>query len=232
MALNLAKKWEILNEKLIGKKQFLYLTPTHLSYYQVLIPILKKYSRGRLLDAGAGRLILRPFILPYVKKYESMDIVKTHPEIDFIGSVEKMNFKNNSYDTILCAQVLEHILHPWQALDEISRVLRHDGILILSVPHLSYLHGQPHDYFRFTKFALKNLLEERKMKVIKIIPAGGIFSFLLTPFLTLVGALIGYWPITGWLSKAAVFLDKKFDRQKIYALNYIVVAQKKGRKNV
>lgn len=232
MALNLAKRWQILNEKMLKKPSFFYLTPTHLSYYQDLIPVLKKYSRGRLLDAGAGRLILKPFVSRYVSKYQSFDIVKTHPEIDFVGNIEKMNFKNNTFDTVLCAQVLEHTPHFWRALDEIKRVLKKNGVLILSVPHLCYLHGQPHDYFRFTKFALKNLLEERQMKVVKIIPAGGIFSFLLTPFLTFLGALFGYFLTTGWLSRGAVFLDRKFDQQKIYALNYIVVARKKGVKNV
>lgn len=229
------KRWDILNERLIGKKTFLYLTPAHLSFYRGLRPMLKKYARGKLIDLGAGKLILKPWVIGQVKSYQSVDLKKTHPDLDFIADIEDLKiFENNSFDTVLCIQVLEHTSHFWLALDEISRILKPNGILILSVPHLSFLHGQPNDYFRFTKFALQKLLNEREMKIIKIISAGGFFSFLLTPVLILTGAFFGLWPIVNWLvlkinkwlSKIAVFLDCHSDRQKIYALNYIVIARK------
>lgn len=235
MALNTIKKnWQAINDKFIDKDDYFYLTPSHLSFYKTLLPVIKKYAKGNLIDLGAGKLILRNFVLPIVSKYQSLDIKKTHPELDFVANIEKMPLKNNSFDSILCIQVLEHAPSFWLALDEIARILKKDGVLILSVPHLSYLHGAPFDYYRFTKFALKKLLSERKMKIIKIIPVGGFFSFIFTGPLIFLLSL--FYPLlflrefsfflNKYISKFIVFLDENFDKEKIYALNYIVIAKK------
>jgi len=53
---------------------------------------------------------------------------------DIIGDITKLNFKNNTFDLIICNHVLEHIIDDRTAMNEIYRVLKKDGIGILQVP--------------------------------------------------------------------------------------------------
>jgi len=49
------------------------------------------------------------------------------------GISEKLPFKNESFDVILCLNVLDHVMDPQGSLEEIARVLRAGGILFLNV---------------------------------------------------------------------------------------------------
>ncbi len=53
---------------------------------------------------------------------------------DIIGDITKLNFKNNTFDLIICNHVLEHIIDDRTAMNEIYRILKKDGIGILQVP--------------------------------------------------------------------------------------------------
>ncbi len=53
------------------------------------------------------------------------------------GSILKLPFKDNTFDKIICSEVLEHIPNDNQGIKEIVRVLKDDGLLAVSVP--SYL---------------------------------------------------------------------------------------------
>jgi len=55
------------------------------------------------------------------------------------GNVENLPFKANSFDVIVITDVLEHVSKPFQALDELKRTLREDGLLLILVPTESIL---------------------------------------------------------------------------------------------
>ena len=48
-------------------------------------------------------------------------------------------FKDGSFDLVICSEVLEHLFSPERALDEIRRVLKPTGRLIVSVPNMGYI---------------------------------------------------------------------------------------------
>jgi SAM-dependent methyltransferase len=48
---------------------------------------------------------------------------------------QDLPFRNDTFDAVLCSHVLEHMLHDFKALNEISRVLKSQGILVLIVPN-------------------------------------------------------------------------------------------------
>ena len=53
--------------------------------------------------------------------------------VDFrIGNAEKLDFKANTFKTIICVNVLHHIKNPLKIIDEFIRVLSLDGKIILS----------------------------------------------------------------------------------------------------
>lgn len=49
--------------------------------------------------------------------------------------IHNLPFGNNTFDCIVCTEVLEHTLSPFRALNEMHRVLRPGGSLVISVPN-------------------------------------------------------------------------------------------------
>ncbi len=52
-----------------------------------------------------------------------------------VGSVLAMPFENNTFDIVISSEVIEHTPHPYQAIREIYRVLKPNGIMVLSTPN-------------------------------------------------------------------------------------------------
>jgi len=63
-------------------------------------------------------------------------------------------------------------------LGEIRRVLKPGGILFLTAPQMARLHGEPHDFFRFTRWGLQYLLEHNGFEIVHLEPHGGIVRAL------------------------------------------------------
>jgi SAM-dependent methyltransferase len=81
------------------------------------------------------------------------------PGVDVILDLHRINLPSDSIGTIICMEVLEHVEQPFQALEEIYRVLRPGGLLILSTPMKLRIHGSPYDYWRFTPQGFATLLK-------------------------------------------------------------------------
>jgi len=100
--------------------------------------------------------------------YKSLDIDKNNTP-DFRLDITKNNKKiirNNTFDTIICTEVLEHTSNPFDAIKEIYRILKHKGFLHLTVPLNFRIHGPFPDYWRFTEHGLKNVLKDfKKIKI-------------------------------------------------------------------
>ena len=67
---------------------------------------------------------------------------------------------------MIALNTFEHVSCFWRGLDEVHRVLRPDGALILSTPFYFRIHEFPHDYWRFTPAAYEALLERYPSKII------------------------------------------------------------------
>lgn len=70
----------------------------------------------------------------------------SYPDID----AESLPFDNETYNCVILNQVLEHCQRPWICINEAYRVLKKQGIVILSSPFFYQIHEWPGDYYRFT----------------------------------------------------------------------------------
>lgn len=86
-----------------------------------------------------------------------LDIARGAP-VDVRADAHMLPFRTESVDSILCAEVLEHMVRPERGIDEMRRVLRPGGRLLLTTRFLFPLHDRPGDFFRFTKYGLLRLL--------------------------------------------------------------------------
>jgi len=223
-----------ISDKYAGTDDYFYLNPGNLILVDALKPLFPKYVKGKLLDSGAGRLANKFLLEPYCDKYYSVDIATRTGRIDVIGDIQRMGFKDSSFDTVFCSQVLEHLPEPQKAISELYRILRKNGHLILSTPHMTYLHNEPHDYYRYTKHGLNFMLGKTGFETVLIEPNGGIVTILghipSVIFLSLLYNIPIIFPLAFEVNRIYVqmvcWLDKLVEKQKVYALNNVVVAQK------
>jgi SAM-dependent methyltransferase len=190
-----------------------------------------KFVKGETLDLGAGNAKYRHIIKPKTSKYVTFDMVPG-PHIDIVGDILNFPIPDESFDTVVSTQVLEHVRKPWVMASEIGRVLRKNGIVIASAPFLVPYHADPHDYFRYTKEGMSALFTENGFEVVECGSYGGFFSVVyetihFTLFNPYKGKSSKQWQvrILRYLEKGADMLDRLFTSRIIYA-NVYVVARK------
>jgi len=106
---------------------------------------------------------LRSLLAP--RRYIGLD-VRPGPGVDLVGDVERLDMPDASVGTVIAFSAFEHVPRFWKGFDEVRRVLRPDGALVVSVPFHFHIHCHPSDYWRFTPDALKVLLEDYPSKIV------------------------------------------------------------------
>jgi SAM-dependent methyltransferase len=139
---------------------------------------IRAHARGRLLDMGCGHVPLYDTYRDLVSENICIDWQNTahvNPYLDQIVDLTgTLPYESGSFDTVLLTDVLEHLPEPMKVMCEIARILRPSGKLILGVPFFYWLHEVPHDYYRYTEFALRRFCELSGLRVVEIVPYGGL----------------------------------------------------------
>jgi SAM-dependent methyltransferase len=154
---------------------------------------LSQISPGkRILDAGAGELQFKKFCshLDYVSQdfaqYNGIGNGKGFQsgkwdtsKIDIISDICSIPEPDSSFDVILCVEVFEHIPDPVAAISEFKRLLRKDGLLIITAPFYSLTHLAPYHYYTgFNQYFYKTHLEKHSFYIINIIANGNYYECL------------------------------------------------------
>lgn len=105
------------------------------------------------------------------KEYIGVDM-RSGPGVDRVVNGEKLPFKTGSFDVVLCLETFEHAEKPWQIAAEIERVVKKDGVIIVSSQQNFPIHMHPSDYFRFTPYGLGSLFKKLKTRLLIGISAG------------------------------------------------------------
>lgn len=95
--------------------------------------------------------------------------IESGEEVDIVADAENLEkiIENQSFDIVLCMSMLEHVKHPIKIVENIERILKKDGIAIVSVPFIMPLHDTPQDYWRFTRYGLMELFKDFQLVEIK-----------------------------------------------------------------
>jgi SAM-dependent methyltransferase len=193
-----------------------------------------RFAHGKLLDIGCGKMPYKSIFLPKVTKYIGIDKNSCVSDIkaDFLSA----KIPHNSYNTILCTQVLEHTYDPNKFLEKIHNTLKKRGILILTVPFMGSLHEVPNDYYRYTEYALKYMLKRAKYKLIYIHGQGNWISALGQEYIFYLESTFNRYllkypkcilqVVVQLLVRALSRLPSRFTKPERCPINYIVLAQK------
>lgn len=107
----------------------------------------------KVLDIGSNR---GPYQHLFPNRM-SVDVAPG-PNVDIVADAHDLSkIEDNSFEVILCTEVLEHLHTPEKAILEMERVLKPGGKIILTTRFIFPLHDTPHDYYRYTQYGLAHL---------------------------------------------------------------------------
>ncbi len=125
---------------------------------------------GKMLDFGCGR---KPFEnLFTVVEYTGLDLAVTghdhrSSKVDVYYDGKHIPFPDDTFDSLFCSEVFEHVFDPDLILPEIRRVLKNGAPALITVPFCWNEHEVPFDYARYSSFGIKHLLEKNGFEVME-----------------------------------------------------------------
>ena len=151
---------------------------------RALFDALRRYASGAVLDVGGWDFVVSaiakklPFDRWTVLELDPARIVQVDDtRVSTVhGDGCAMTFADESFDTVLSLQVVEHVFDPLRMLRELSRVLKRSGHAILLSPQTSTMHLAPHFYANFSAFWIERALRESGLDILEHRRLGGIWS--------------------------------------------------------
>jgi SAM-dependent methyltransferase len=123
-----------------------------------------------VLDAGAGRAQYRRLFAH--ARYESADFLavegKQYRQPDYVCDLAAIPVEDGRFDHVLLTQVLEHLPEPGRVLAELHRVLAPGGRLWLTAPLFYAEHQAPYDFYRYTQYGMRHVLETAGFEVVSL----------------------------------------------------------------
>ncbi len=155
-----------------------------------LFEALRLYCRGKVLDVGGWDFYLEvrqdrkinfdSWTNLEVEENQLLELQNDPRYKTVIGDGCQMGFENNSFDTVVNIQVLEHVFEPIKMVKEIGRVVKAGGHAIFLIPGTSVLHMAPEHYYNFTRFWIKKAVQEAGLSIIEFKPIGGRWNTIAT----------------------------------------------------
>ena len=128
------------------------------------------------LDIGCGA---RPHESLFPQgTYLGVDVIKSGREMslkspDVFYDGRSLPFGEMTFDGVLCSQVIEHVPNPEYFLKECCRVLKADGKIVVTAPFVWQEHEEPFDFFRFSSFGIRHVLDSCGFDVISLQKTSG-----------------------------------------------------------
>ena len=105
---------------------------------------------GKVLDVGGGRKAKYLPLLPIGLDISSVNIDAGIEPTHLVQPGQPLPFADNTFDTIICFNSLEHIYDSTAVLAEMHRVSKPGGVIHVTVPVMFRIHGHPSDYLPAT----------------------------------------------------------------------------------
>lgn len=183
------------SKKFSGRKE-------SISEFSYRLAVLDRFMRppGSLLEIGASSgeflALMREAgwrVFGVELSLRAVQVARDNYDISiFQGVLSEAGFSNNQFDVVVLYHVLEHVLDPIKLLEDVMRVVKPNGHVIIEVPHpsgfdarvskefLSSIIDYPNHVFLFPPNTLKRLLKTAGFYVVYMRPS---FSYYIAHLL-------------------------------------------------
>jgi len=173
--------YEILLYALFGYGEISMGYPTVHEYFKDNKLDASRYlMEGKVLDIGGKKANKSGGFIPHSERVLSWEYVnvdrKTEP--DYLVDAAEVPINDNSIDCILLCETLEHVVNPIEVLGEAYRLLKNDGVIIITMPFMFPVHAEPSDFQRWTDRKIDLELSMIGFSNIRIEPMGGSLALL------------------------------------------------------
>ncbi len=183
-------------------KEEVFFTKTKWPHFDILFKDINKFSKNKslknILSLERGSLYGNISILaPYFKKKNFISVDCSEKKILSRGSYnkkfvdnnniikipvtsqknyKKLNLKKNFYDLIVIPNLMHHIYDHKHLIKSCKKYLKKNGLIYVFEPTLREIHQLPEDYYRFTPYGMKQLLNDLNFRSINFKLSGGPFT--------------------------------------------------------
>lgn len=200
---------------------------------------LQQFAKGDLIDIGCGTV---PFYGTYRSSVQTVTCIDWGESLHENSHVDQLvdltrtlPYANDSFDTLVLSDVLEHIPNPHDLWKELYRIARPGSTVFCNTPFYYWLHEEPHDYFRYTSHGLRRLCKDAGFNVLELVEVGGLPEVLSDIFakvlirVPIIGAAVA---IAVQEATYALVTKTKFGEKvsrstgKVWPLGYLLTARK------
>ena len=141
-----------------------------------------RVRRGaRVADVGCGEQPLRSLIEELGGSYTGIDIAQNSVgNVDVVADIESIPLPAESFDLLLCSEVLEHVSNTTAAFAELARLCKTGGSIVLTTPFTYPLHEEPQDFVRLTPYQVRRCARSSGLEVAHLSTSGNELEVVAT----------------------------------------------------
>lgn len=194
--------------------------------YYSLQSFLSKYAAVKkkkltLVDYGCGSMPYKSLYSSYISRAIAVDIGKNPYADILVKEDEPIPLENHSVDIILSTQVLEHVRDVKFYLFQCNRLLKKNGLLLLSTHGLWPYHDFPADYRRWTRKGIEEEIKGAGFSLLETQSILGPFAACCQFKLLLIAER---FQNKGYLARAILALISTIGNGTIWTLDYLFPA--------
>lgn len=143
--------------------------PYHLTPHQAAIAGIEGDGR-RLLEIGCGERQCEPYFVERGFQYVATDVDVRGPGPHLMADAHNLPFRDESFDLCYAMAVLQHVAHPWLAVQEAYRVLKPGGVLFGAAAFVSPVCDRG-TFFHFSHSGLLTMFRSVGFQNVQVWPA-------------------------------------------------------------
>jgi len=185
---------------------------------------LASQLHGDMIDVGCGQQPYRQYF-EHVARMTACDYDGSRGTVDFSCPAHAIPVAAESFDAILCTEVLEHVPDPLAVWREFHRILRPGGKVLLTTPAYWPPHELPYDFYRYPEHGLRHLATTAGFEVKEMWPRGGRWALLGQVGIHVLGHYLKWpWMKRAW-NRTVISVDRRRNNPDI-TMGWTMLAQK------
>jgi len=144
--------------------------------------LLEHVTKGILVaDIGCGEQPLREEVESLGGTYIGIDITQNlQKTVQLIGKITNIPLVDRTFDVLFCTEVLEHVSDTYTAFQELARLVKPGGAIIITTPFAYPLHEEPYDFMRLTPYQISECAVRSGLEIKELNTSGNEVEVLAT----------------------------------------------------